>query len=460
MTDVSGGGGRVPGFWRSQGGRFLVLAAITLLMTIPLMMIGVISSERERYAEQVRREVGATWGGAQTLAGPFVVVPVERTQAVRRSDGSSVDRTDRDHLVLTPQRLEIDVASEAQARRRGIYDATVFTATATLTGAFSFEGATALAEGYDEVLWDEARLVTWLSDPRALTDEVSATYGAAAHRFDPGAGLRGVEVAGTMVPIHVALGDPRGGSTFEVVLPLRGSGALRAIAAGRSTEMTMTSDWPHPSFDGNLLPRERTVAEEGFEASWFVPYLARGVTDGWVEEHGLARTERFVGGLGFGVSFFQPVDNYQKVERALKYAVLIIGLTLLTVFLIELATARAAHPVQYVLVGLAQCTFFLLVLALSEHVTFALAYLAASVATVGLLVAYVGSALGAGRMTWVAAAALVTLYGLLYLLLQSRDYALLIGALAAFATLGGMMMATRRVDWWSAGARPATGGAQ
>ena len=65
-----------------------------------------------------------------------------------------------------------------------------------------------------------------------------------------------------------------------------------------------------------------------------------------------------------------------------------IGLTFLTIFLIEGQAKRPTHPVQYLLVGLAQSTFFLLMLALAEQLGFGAAYLVAGGATVALVTAY------------------------------------------------------------------------
>ena len=147
------------------------------------------------------------------------------------------------------------------------------------------------------------------------------------------------------------------------------------------------------------------------------------------------------------MQFFQPNDFYQKAYRAARYGILFIALTFLTVLLIEIRHEKKAHPVQYVLIGLAQAIFVLLMVAYAEQIGFAYAYLLASVATVGLITFYGLIGLKLGRRTWVLGTMLVVLYALLYLILRSADYALLAGSTLAFAALGGTMIATRNEDW-------------
>ncbi|UYV36202.1 cell envelope integrity protein CreD [Rhodobacteraceae bacterium D3-12] len=209
----------------------------------------------------------------------------------------------------------------------------------------------------------------------------------------------------------------------------------------------MTSDWPHPSFIGAFLPDTREVSEAGFTASWTIPHLARAVAQIARQDHE-ADARRHT---SFGVRLYQPNDFYQKSYRAAHYGVLFIGLTFLTIFLIEGQTKRPAHPVQYILVGLAQSAFFLLMLALAEQMGFALAYLISAAATVALIAGFGALALGLGRRTWLLAALQGVLYGVLYLILRSADYALLAGAVLTFGAIAGTMFATRNANWYGEG---------
>lgn len=148
-----------------------------------------------------------------------------------------------------------------------------------------------------------------------------------------------------------------------------------------------------------------------------------------------------------GVRFFQPVDVYHLVERALKYGVLVIGAAFVVVFLMEIMAKRPFHPIQYLLVGAALAVFYLLLLSFAEHIGFAAAYALATAAVVGLVALYVGLAFGRLREGLIVGAELLVAYGLLYTVLRSEDYALLTGAVVVFIALAAVMLITVRTDW-------------
>ena len=154
------------------------------------------------------------------------------------------------------------------------------------------------------------------------------------------------------------------------------------------------------------------------------------------------------------MSFVDPVDQYLKSERAVKYGFLFILLTFAGFFLLEVLRRFSVHPVQYGLVGLALALFFLLLLSFSEHIGFAAAYAVSAVACVGLITYYVTHVLGSRAHGAGFGAALATLYALLYAILGSEDYALLTGSVLVFALLALVMVLTRRVNWSGVGRRP------
>lgn len=211
------------------------------------------------------------------------------------------------------------------------------------------------------------------------------------------------------------------------------------------------STWPDPSFTGALLPDSHAESAQGFRAIWRVSHLARAFPQYW-SSYRLPDTSisKLIDQSSFGAALFNTVGPYRSVIRSLKYAILFIGFTFLTFLLFELQADLRIHPVQYLSVGSALCTFYLLLLALAEHFGFGAGYTVATVATVCLLSAYSKVLLGAGPRSWTLTGLLLVLYGLLYLLLQLEDYALLVGSLAVFAGLAAFMYLTRAVDWYSA----------
>jgi len=208
----------------------------------------------------------------------------------------------------------------------------------------------------------------------------------------------------------------------------------------------MRANWPHPSFQGRFLPAAHTITAEGFSATWKVSRLAAQGS------HCQFPCEKEAEHIS--VSLVEPVGLYQQLERASKYGFLFIGLTFAAFLLFELLRRLAIHPIQYALVGLALAMFFLLLVALSEHLDFAAAYAAATAACVGVISIYLMKVLRSVLAGTAFGTALAALYAMLYALLKAEDYSLLGGALLLSGILGVVMIATRGVDWYAVTARP------
>ncbi len=428
--------------WRMAG-----LILLSIMMAVPLVVIGQIAVERSSYSHSAAYEIAQSWGGRQTLSGPVVIVPVEltRTREIRNDDGTVTERLETvagAPLVLMPEDLAIDGTVTAETRVRGIYEIPVYVSRHEIFASFDATRLEGLAGEGERVLWDRAELVLGIGETRGLRGAVTVTVDGAAMSFEPGSGTAVPGGAG-MNGVHVVLGDPRAVGEVRIGLAFNGSQGLYFTPAGRQTTVTLGSDWPHPSFAGQFLPVEREVTEAGFTAKWEVPLLARSVPQAFRDTGYL----QSLGAAAFGFQLFQPVDLYHKAERAAKYGILFIALTFCAVFLMEGAARHPTHVAQYALIGAAQCVFFLLLLSLAEQIGFGPAYLAATLATIALLTFYAISALGLGKRGWLFAAALVLLYGVMYVILMSEDQALLAGSLLAFGAVAATMYATRNEDW-------------
>lgn len=430
---------------RSAGLRFIIVGILTLVMIIPLFFVESIIDARRDYSRSTAASVGAQWGGPQTLSGPRIVIPVEgpETQKVREEfitdagEASSriVEQTltvRKSPLVIAPDLFEAKLDTTLSERKRGIFSVPVYVADVTLEMRFE------IAQSYpselnsgDRLLWNDAELVLDLTSNKALRGEAALKGGERSFPLEPRIGQPG---------IRAPLGDPRTLPPLTMKLQMNGAERLYITPVGRQSTVTMTSDWPDPSFDGAFLPNTRDVSESGFTASWSIPHLARSLPQ-------VSRGETDGSGFAFGTRFYQPNDFYQKAYRAARYAILFIGLSFLTVLLLD-RTGRPAHPVQYLLIGLAQAVFVLLMVAYAEQVGFGPAYFGASGATIALITLFGWTALKMGVRTLVLGAMLIVLYAVLYLILKSTDYALLAGATLAFIAVAGTMIATRNEDWY------------
>ena len=417
--------------------RVLLLGALVLALQIPACMIGELGRERAQARDDAVAEVGMHWGGRQELIGPLLVVPYI---VWGRDDKGRNVINESGHFVFTPERLQIAAATEVEARQRGLFRIPVYRSTVTLTGRFAAPAtlAATLHRGA-AVQWDGAQLVARLADVHAVDSATPLLWDRQAFSFEPGSGPLG----GNGLHASLATLAADRPAAFEMSLAFRGSGGLYFAPAGLETTVSLSSPWPDPAFLGAWLPTRREVGPQGFTAGWSVPFVARGLPAAW--KQGMVSEEQLRGAL-FGVDFLTPVDPYRMSERSLKYWPLFVGLAFLAVWLFEVLGASPVHPIQYLMVGVALCLFYLLELSLAEHLGFGLAYLLASAAVTLQVGLYSRSALQ-GRRPLLMLAATASLYALLYLLLRQDDYALLIGSASLFAVLSVVMYLTRRVRW-------------
>ena len=446
---------------RSSGFRLFVVGFLALLMFIPLFFVGAVIDDRANYSREAIYSVGEEWGGVQHINGPQLVIPVSE-QVVNRKPFEVIDpvtgqrRLDdkgepviqyRDvtevvtkaPVYLYPGQFGLHLTTRTEERHRGIFTVPVYVAEARMTFDFPAAQAVSVLEAGEYLEWGLATVDLQLGSNRGLRGAASLQADGAEVSLEPLAGA--ADGAGG---IFAAVGDPRGIQTYQVTLGLNGAQELSATPVGRSSKVTMSGDWQHPSFFGAFLPDASKISDKGFEATWTIPHLARALPQ-------IARADFSAEGFrsaGFGVRFFQPNDFYQKAYRAARYGILFISMTFLAVFLLDRAGARPAHPVQYMLIGLAQSVFVLLMVSYAEQIGFGPAYALSSAATIGLLVIFAATGLKLGRRALVLGGMLAVLYAVLYLILRSADYALIAGATLAFLALAGTMIATRNEDWY------------
>ncbi|HEX2840340.1 cell envelope integrity protein CreD [Hyphomicrobium sp.] len=446
MSDVMTSAGRVA---RSPAFKFFLIAFLILLLLIPLLIVGGLVSEREGRSREVMGEVARTWGGAQYLAGPFIVVPY--LVRIESKEGDKViQQTQERRAVFLPEELTVKGNGKSNVLHRSIFDVNVYTASLAIDGSFAVPDIAEVDPNAVSVRWRDAIFVLALSDVGGLKEAATLKINERETLpFSPSVGVPGSYTNGMHTKLSGAPSVIEGDTApkafrFHADLVFTGSTSLSFAPAARETRIEMASDWPHPSFTGAFLPVDREVRPDGFSAKWRVPHLARSVPNAWMLSDG--GLERF-SAHQFGVTFYQPVDFYDLVMRAVKYGVLFLAVGFMGVFVLELLSGKRVHPVQYLFVGIAMVFFYVLLLSLAEHLGFAKAYAIASAATGGMLALYVGKALASSRSGLIMAALFVLLYGFLYFILRLEDYALLAGALLGFAALTAVMFTTLHIDW-------------
>jgi inner membrane protein len=302
--------------------------------------------------------------------------------------------------------------------------------------------------------WSRAQIVVGFSDLRGAKSDVVATVttpsGTMQLNLSPASGIVLGEERQAFGLVAAPAGPLVTGGRVQVNLSFTGARRLSVLPFAKSTHVEAAGDWSAPSFDGGFSADSRSFDAHGFKAAWTVPFIARGLA-----AHGDAADISLtaMSAKDLGVTLAQASNPYQAVTRSLKYAILFIGLVFLTFFVFEAMSGRRLHPAQYLMVGLAQLLFYLLLLSLAEYVGFDLGFAAAAVATVGLIGLYAGAAFKGARYAIQALLVFSLLYGLIYLLMRLEDFALLAGSLASFVALAAVMWLTRKLDWY--GSRPA-----
>jgi len=424
----------------SIGVRLVIIGVLILALLIPSAFVRTLVRERANRRREAIQEITSKWSTNQVIGGPLITIPY--TESWKDEEG--VTKTVTKYLQVLPETLNIEGEIYPEIRYRGIYQAVVYNTQLDLSGEFSFERLQTLNIPLDQVLWDDAFISVNISDMRGINEYVELKWGEQAVLFEPGI-KRGNELFDSGISVRIPL-DPSNvaGMNYGLHLDLKGSEALSFLPLGKTTRVKLGSSWTNPSFDGAFLPAQHQIDSQGFSADWQVLDLNRNYPQTWVENV----AKKTVYASEFGVNLFSPVDIYTQTTRAVKYMIMFIGLTFLVFFLVEVFSNNKIHPIQYLLIGISLCIFYLLLLSLSEHINFGLAYLISSLSVVILIGTYVRSALEKRVIPVITAGMLSILYGFLYILLQNQDYALLIGSVGLFIIVAVIMYTTRKVNWY------------
>lgn len=432
----------------------LIIGGLTLLMLWPLARVGSLVRERQELQHQAYGMTSAGFGGPQTIGGP--IISVDTQDLVVDPSGNSPLEVWRPgapiHLLSDKLRIESDIAVEV--RRKGIYSVPVYVSRFVVTGQFTPDSIVHVLASNADMRASPSHAVIQLPLPgvrylRGLT--LFAVNGQSLH-------VTSEEIAGfaaLSAPIDLQSLDRTIPVTFRVEFELAGSDALHFLPLASDTTVTARIAWPHPDFDGAFLPISHERSASGYSASWHVLELNRAIPQTW---RGTAVSNSALLATSFGVRMFQPSDIYTQNYRAMRYGILFIAITFACFFACEhIVRGLRVHPMQYLLIGLALATFYLLLLALSEHVGFAMAYTIAAAALVALITTYIAGATSNRRAAGWIGTALATAYAVLYVILLSEDYALLFGSLLVFAVLAALMLATRRLNWATVGRQDSRG---
>lgn len=427
---------------KQLAGKIIVLGVLVAVSWVATVFVWGVLEDRQNRQETASAEVAEQWSRAQLIAGPILTVPIEKTSV--GTNGESIVETDT--LVLLPRELAYTGDVATQVRTRGVYDTPVYTAGIQGSGVFDLSAIEYAESRSTKILWDKAAVSLNVSDTRGIASTINLTFDNTEYPLSPSSQFSTLDKNG--VHANVAMNPAQAEHAFTFDLQVKGSKEISFLPLGENTDITLTSDWNAPSFQGQFLPEERTVTTDGFTATWNVASFGTNIPQFWATNSGNMTTESLLAKT-LGVGLYQEVDFYTMVNRAVKYSILFISLTFLTFFMYEVLAGLRIHPLQYLLVGLSIALFYLLLLSFAEIIGFLPAYLVSTIATTLLITGYCVSILKVKKRAFSIAALLVALYGYLYILLQLEELSLIFGSILLFGVLATVMYITRNLDWYS-----------
>lgn len=425
----------------SQNNKTLIKAIVTgvliLAMLIPTLFVSGLVTEREARQQEVVQEVTGKWASKQTVTGPYICIPY--TQKTTGSEGKPL--LFKGSVFILPDNLIIAGNILPEERPRSIYKVLLYKSNISGKGNFNIN----LPELDDSVTLhpEDARICIGISDFRGIEERVALTVNGNRYDLMPGLPSNQIDSTGLSASLKLSAADYGKSFDFSCGLKLRGSEQLHFVPLAANSSFSLQSAWNSPSFDGNTLPADRTVNDNGFTAKWSfssanLPFSS-SFTSFNLDKNNFA----------FGVTMIQTADQYAKTDRSIKYAILFIGLTFSLFFIVEITQKKPFHPVQYILVGLALVIFFTLLLSISEFLLFDIAYLIAASSTILMITSYAKSHFQSWKVAGIFGLVLTALYSFIFILVRLEDTALLVGSIGLFVVLAIVMYASRKVNWYN-----------
>ena len=439
-----------PGFFQSTTAKMMMVGLLTLVLLIPLEFVKSLIQERSFRQKQVVSETASKWGESVYVYGPILKIPYKihsETFTVNEQTKQTLKQitTETRFAYFFPDELNNSTKVKmAPPLKRSLFKSNVFKANMDFNGNYITPNFEIAAVADADIMWEKATVVIKTTDMKSIKNQVNLKFGDNTYRFEPVQNEENDSIA-TLETQIVDLQSLRNNAKldFQFQIDYNGSKQIMIAPIGKRTKAKMESDWHSPSFMGNYLPEDRNkkVSESGFTAQWQVLHLNRPFAQQSFEV--IPDLKKYA----FGVEFLTPVDQYQQNERASKYGFLVIGLTFLIFFLIQSISKIRIHIFQYSMIGLGLIMFYTLLISITEHSTFSLAYIIAGSSVVALISLYSISILKNKKFPAFIAASLTVLYTFIYIIIQLEDYALLVGSIGLFLILAAVMYFSRKIDW-------------
>lgn len=403
--------------------KLMGIVILSLILLIPTAFLKDQIRSREELSEKTVDEISSAWGSRQVIRGPFFVKELPKDKNNNSSFG-----------YMLPQEFSSKAEFENSKLKRGIFNIPVYRSRIDISGYFIIKDKSKILNN------GSATISMVINDLKGLEEIKSFKLGGYDCEItNNNIGFSLNSELNAYVPEEIIMSADT--LRYDIQLILKGAASMDIVPIGDRSRIEMHSDYPTPSFKGAFSPIRREVGKEGFSSEWRINALNKNY-GGYFEP--IYSLDDIIDQSSVGVEMYEPVSLYQKIERSVKYALLIILLTMTAIFLIEVATGKTVNFLQYILTGADLVIFYTLLLSLSEHIGFGAAFLIAMIMTIGLMIMYMKSVMGTWYRSFSIGGLSALLYLYIYVLLQMGDFAFLAGSLGLFVFLALVMFFSQK----------------
>lgn len=418
------------GFFQSTTAKMIMVGLLTLVLIIPLVFVQELISERSLRQKEVVSETTSKWGESVYFYGPILKIPYKDPITLQMQNA-----------FFFPNQLNNSSNTEIKTPlQRSIYKSNVFTTKMQFSGNYDAPNFAKKNIPNENIMWDKASIVIKTTNLKSINDEVKIKFGNTNYTFEPIHNNQNNDSIESLETGYINLNTTQN-IAFKMDITYNGSKQISIVPIGKTTNAKMTSNWNSPNFNGSFIPNEKKITNKGFNATWKILHFNRPFAQENFEN--LPQLNKYA----FSVDFITPVDEYQQNERASKYGFLVIGLTFLIFFLIQSISKISIHIFQYSMIGIALIMFYTLLISITEHSSFSLAYALSATSVVALISMYSISILKDKKFPMFIAISLSVLYTFIYIIIQLEDYALLVGSIGLFLILAAVMYFSRKIEW-------------
>ena len=444
----------------------VIIFIMMLVLLIPLAFIRSLVNDREGYRRTAEASIMEPAGGEPVIEGLVLAVPYDELVEYTDSSGKVIKKGKKtDYILTVPETYNLVTQIDPYRLSRGIFTVPVFNGDLAVTASFSGFQFSQFNIAEKNIRYKDAVLILGIKDKKTLT-AYPALYGNGKPLLEALTVPAGASPFRNAVYYMMSEDVVRSGFSIEGSVSIQGGKSLCIVPLAADNSFAVQSTWSAPSFSGGWLPKNRTLDDSGFSADWRISGLSTVFPRSWkAQDFNISKdTDMYDEYNGYAakavsetrsspemvkVGFITPVNHYSQVKRCITYALLFLAVPFLAIFLCELWSAVRIHPIQYFLIGIADVLFYLLLLSFSEHVSFSLSYLIATAGVCTVVGFYTAAIFKQIRWGALLMAVQAVSYLLLFGILQSEDYALLIGSIGIFCVVALLMFLTRRVDWYS-----------